>query len=119
MLSCAGADRLQTGMRGAFGKPYGLVAQVKIGHILMSVRTKDSAKANCIEAFRRAQHKYPGQQKLVVSRRHGFTPFTREEFIIKRESGEIAPDGSYIKILPKHGPISQIKGFPKYIPASA
>jgi large subunit ribosomal protein L10e len=23
MLSCAGADRLQTGMRGAFGKPQG------------------------------------------------------------------------------------------------
>merc|ERR1711915_1086329 len=27
MLSCAGADRLQTGMRGAFGKPQGLVAR--------------------------------------------------------------------------------------------
>merc|ERR1711970_1280900 len=29
MLSCAGADRLQTGMRGAFGKPQGLVARVR------------------------------------------------------------------------------------------
>merc|ERR1711956_102719 len=28
MLSCAGADRLQTGMRGAFGKTYGTVARV-------------------------------------------------------------------------------------------
>merc|ERR1711971_807826 len=27
MLSCAGADRLQTGMRGAFGKPQGTVAR--------------------------------------------------------------------------------------------
>ena len=27
MLSCAGADRLQTGMRHAFGKPNGLVAR--------------------------------------------------------------------------------------------
>jgi len=27
MLSCAGADRLQTGMRGAWGKPYGTVAR--------------------------------------------------------------------------------------------
>merc|ERR1740117_2126204 len=27
MLSCAGADRLQTGMRGAFGKSYGTVAR--------------------------------------------------------------------------------------------
>ena len=40
MLSCAGADRLQTGMRGAFGKPTGLVARVNIGQILMSIRTK-------------------------------------------------------------------------------
>ena len=40
MLSCAGADRLQTGMRGAFGKSYGKVARVKIGTILYSVRLK-------------------------------------------------------------------------------
>jgi len=42
MLSCAGADRLQTGMRGAFGKPNGLVARVNIGQIILSVRTRDS-----------------------------------------------------------------------------
>ena len=40
MLSCAGADRLQQGMRGAWGKPYGTVARVNIGQVLMSVRTK-------------------------------------------------------------------------------
>ena len=44
MLSCAGADRLQTGMRGAFGKPNGTVARVNIGQILLSVRTRDSSK---------------------------------------------------------------------------
>ena len=33
MLSCAGADRLQTGMRGAFGKPQGTVARVHIGQV--------------------------------------------------------------------------------------
>lgn len=38
MLSCAGADRLQTGMRGAFGKPLGLAARVNIGQVLLSVR---------------------------------------------------------------------------------
>lgn len=41
MLSCAGADRLQTGMRGAFGKPAGLAARVAIGQVLLSIRTKD------------------------------------------------------------------------------
>jgi len=43
MLSCAGADRLQTGMRGAFGKPIGTVARVNIGQIILSVRTKDNS----------------------------------------------------------------------------
>jgi large subunit ribosomal protein L10e len=38
MLSCAGADRLQQGMRGAFGKPLGKAARVDIGTILISIR---------------------------------------------------------------------------------
>ncbi|MFS7922089.1 60S ribosomal protein L10 [Helianthus anomalus] len=42
MLSCAGADRLQTGMRGAFGKPQGVCARVSIGQFLLSVRCKDT-----------------------------------------------------------------------------
>lgn len=46
MLSCAGADRLQTGMRGAWGKPNGTVARVNIGQIIMSVRTRDSSMFN-------------------------------------------------------------------------
>jgi large subunit ribosomal protein L10e len=41
MLSCAGADRLQQGMRGAFGKPQGTCARVSIGQILMSLRVKE------------------------------------------------------------------------------
>jgi large subunit ribosomal protein L10e len=44
MLSCAGADRLQTGMRGAWGKPYGKVARVNIGQVLMSIRCRDNNK---------------------------------------------------------------------------
>merc|ERR1712172_467075 len=40
-LSCAGADRLSTGMRGAFGKPYGVAARVSIGQVLISIRTKE------------------------------------------------------------------------------
>jgi large subunit ribosomal protein L10e len=36
-------------MRGAFGKPIGLVARVNIGQVLVSVRTKDANKAVVIE----------------------------------------------------------------------
>lgn len=57
MLSCAGADRLQTGMRGAWGKPYGTVARVNIGQVILSIRCKDANKAIVIEALRRARYK--------------------------------------------------------------
>ena len=56
--------RLQTGMRGAFGKPQGLVARVNIGQPLMSVRTYDKHKESVIEALRRTKFKFPGRQKV-------------------------------------------------------
>lgn len=37
-------NRLQTGMRGAFGKPQGLVARVAIGDFLLSVRVRDQVR---------------------------------------------------------------------------
>merc|ERR1712216_560744 len=52
MLSCAGADRLQTGIRGAFGKTYGTVARVKIGQILASIRCREGVSAHALEALR-------------------------------------------------------------------
>ena len=55
--------RLQTGMRGAFGKPLGTVARVNIGQTILSIRSKPQHKAACIEAFRRAKMKFPGRQK--------------------------------------------------------
>lgn len=85
MLSCAGADRsvfstcrnaadndafflssirLQTGMRHAYGKPLGTVARVNIGQPIISVRAKDGAKNEIIEALRRAKMKFPGRQKV-------------------------------------------------------
>ena len=115
MLSCAGADRLQTGMRGAYGKPVGTVARVNIGQIIFSVRSKESNRATVIEALRRSQYKFPGRQKIIVSRLHGFTPFTRDEYIEKRQRGELAPDGAYVKILSRKGPLKQqINTFPNY-----
>merc|ERR1712230_164633 len=66
MLSCAGADRLQTGMRGAFGKSYGTAARVDIGQILLSVRAKDAHQPTVVESLRRAKYKFPGRQKIVT-----------------------------------------------------
>ncbi|KAI8814313.1 ribosomal protein L10e/L16 [Cladochytrium replicatum] len=103
MLSCAGADRLQQGMRGAFGKPQGTVARVDIGQILMSVRAKDQHRAVIIEALRRAKYKFPGRQKLIVSNKWGFTKLTREEYVVARQEGRLQPDGCYVKYLGEHG----------------
>lgn len=106
MLSCAGADRLQTGMRGAFGKPIGTVARVDIGQVLFSVRTKDANKAVVLEALRRCKYKFPGRQKIVVSNKWGFTKLTREEYEDAKELGRLIPDGSYVKYVSNHGPLA-------------
>lgn len=105
MLSCAGADRLQTGMRGSWGKPTGLAARVTIEQILMSCRTKDANKIHALEAFRRAKFKFPGRQTILTSAKWGFTDFTRDEYGAGRQDGTIQPDGAFCKIRTGHGPI--------------
>eukprot|EP00731_Ephydatia_muelleri_P028582 Em0020g226a len=106
MLSCAGADRLQTGMRGAFGKPQGCVARVNIGQVIMSVRSKDQYQAACIESFRRAKFKFPGRQKIVVSKKWGFTKWPREQYEKMLEEGTLRPDGVNVQYTPNRGPLS-------------
>jgi len=107
MLSCAGADRLQTGMRGAFGKPQGTCARVDIGQVLLSVRCKESNANHAEEALRRAKFKFPGRQKIIRSRKWGFTKFTRAEYLKYKSEGRIAPDGVNAKLLGVHGPLSK------------
>mmetsp|Transcript_6050 Transcript_6050/g.16113 ORF Transcript_6050/g.16113 Transcript_6050/m.16113 type:complete len:212 (+) Transcript_6050:69-704(+) len=107
MLSCAGADRLQTGMRGAFGKPQGLTARVNIGQVLISVRAREAAANNVVEALRRAKYKFPGRQKVIVSNKWGFTPFTHEEYKKLQAEGKLIPDGCYVKTIPTKGPIEK------------
>lgn len=105
MLSCAGADRLQTGMRGAFGKPTGTVARVNIGQILISVRTKDQNKDVVVEALRRAKYKFPGRQKILISKNWGFTKLSRDKYHEARENHDVVPDGADVKYIKNHGPL--------------
>lgn len=106
MLSCAGADRLQAGMRGAFGKSYGKAARVKIGSILYSVRLKQEHIKPALEAFRRAKNKFPGRQKIVVSNKWGFTPLTRLDYLKKKSEGTVVSDGSSVKFIRTKGPLA-------------
>jgi large subunit ribosomal protein L10e len=50
-LSCAGTYRPQTGMRGAFGKPQGIVARAHVGQVLPSIRTKLQSQERVIKAL--------------------------------------------------------------------
>lgn len=106
MLSCAGADRLQTGMRGAYGKPLGTVARVHIDQVMLSVRAKEAHKDNVIEAFRRAKFKFPGRQKVVVSKKWGFTKWDVPVYEEMRADGRLKPDGFYCQYRPNRGPFS-------------
>jgi len=106
MLSCAGADRLQTGMRGAYGKAHGTAARVKIGQILLSVRSHDKYKAEVVEALRRSKFKFSGRQKIFVSKKFGFSKWDRDEYQEMRANGRLQTDGVNVKYMPEHGPLS-------------
>jgi len=110
MLSCAGADRLQTGMRGAFGKSYGTAARVNIGQVLMSVRTKDDKTTIAVEAMRRAKFKFPGRMKIHVSNNHGFTRFKTADYQKWKAMGRLIPDGISVQWLSSRGPLHRLIG---------
>jgi large subunit ribosomal protein L10e len=110
MLSCAGADRLQTGMRGAFGRTYGKVARVHIGQVLISGRCREDKCENAVEALRRAKFKFPGRQKIHVSSKWGFTKFEKEDYQKYKAEGRILPDGVGVKWLSSRGPLKRFIG---------
>ncbi|KAL4655469.1 60S ribosomal protein L10 [Arapaima gigas] len=101
--------RLQTGMRGAFGKPQGTVARVHIGQVIMSVRTKTQNKEHVIEALRRAKFKFPGRQKIHISKKYGFTKFNACDFDEMMQEKRLIPDGCGVKYIPNRGPLDRWK----------
>lgn len=101
---------LQTGMRGAWGKPYGTAARVNIGQIILSIRTKDNNSAVVHEALRRARYKFPGRQKIIVSRKWGFTNVNREDYVKLKEDKRVlqyvcrsSHDTSFVDVTPRDG----------------
>jgi len=103
MLSCAGADRLSSGMRHSYGKPIGVSARVDIGQILVSIRSKDASEPHVIEAIRRGKFKFAGRQKILKSLKWGFTKYHREDYVNMRRSGELAADGNIVKVHYRRG----------------
>lgn len=110
MLSCAGADRLQTGMRGAWGKPQGTCARVRIGQQLLSIRCRENHADVAFEALRRAKFKFPGRQEIVVSKKWGFTRFTKEEYKQLRSEGRLLSVGTHARELKNKGRLAETVG---------
>eukprot|EP00069_Balaena_mysticetus_P004081 bmy_17206T0 len=67
-------------MHGAFGKPQGTGARVHTGQVIMCIRPKLQSKEHVTEAPRRAKFKFPGCQKIHISRKRAHTKFNVDEF---------------------------------------
>jgi len=95
-------------MRGAFGKPIGKVARVKIGQVLYSIRVKEANRAAACESLRRAKFKFPGRQQVVVSRKYGFTKVNYNQYDALKAEGKLRPDGLNVQLRRSHGPLKAI-----------
>ncbi|MBI2184831.1 MAG: 50S ribosomal protein L16 [Thaumarchaeota archaeon] len=59
MIATAGADRLQEGMRKAFGKAVGLAARVKPGSVILEISTSQQHATKARESLKTASTKLP------------------------------------------------------------
>jgi large subunit ribosomal protein L10e len=66
MIAGAGADRLQKGMRQAFGRPTDRAARLKKGTRLFTIHSYKVNEANMKVAFGRATRKVSGKYRVVV-----------------------------------------------------
>ncbi len=66
MIATAGADRLQEGMRKAFGKPIGRAARVAIDQTILELGTKAENLAKGKEAMEAASSKLPMKTRVDV-----------------------------------------------------
>ncbi|NPA24120.1 MAG: 50S ribosomal protein L16 [Crenarchaeota archaeon] len=70
MLAMAGADRLQEGMRLAFGSPVGRAVRVeKLGQVIMFVEVEERNVEHAKEALRRAKSKLSIPCRIVVEKK--------------------------------------------------
>ncbi|BAN89797.1 50S ribosomal protein L16 [Aeropyrum camini] len=71
MMAFAGADRLQDGMRQAFGKPVGTAARVYPGTVVLEVWAREGDEDGVREALRRGASKFPLPSRIVIRKRGG------------------------------------------------
>jgi large subunit ribosomal protein L10e len=67
MIATAGADRLQEGMRKAFGKPIGLAARVEIGAVILELSVKKENLEKAKAAMWAASTKLPVKTGVEIA----------------------------------------------------
>lgn len=66
MIATAGADRLQEGMRKAWGKPVGLAARVMPGSVILELSVDKAYLQQAKEAMKSASTKLPMPTEIAV-----------------------------------------------------
>jgi len=68
MIFGAHADRLQDGMRKAFGKPVGAAARVRVGQPIIEIGVNENAIEVAKEALKLGQDKLPIPCRIVIEK---------------------------------------------------
>lgn len=77
MLTGAGADRMQTGMKQSFGKTVGVAAQIKKGQAIFTVALDVSQKI--IKLFKANKSKIPCRTSIVIKENKNYKPISHDE----------------------------------------
>jgi len=56
-----------------------------------------------MEALRRARYKFAGRQKIIVSKKWGFTSLDRADYEKLRREHKVMPDGAYVQVCQHRG----------------
>ncbi|TEA32181.1 hypothetical protein DBR06_SOUSAS6610112 [Sousa chinensis] len=106
-MACCAQSRLQTGICTVFGKPKGAVARAPIGQVIISIFPKLQNTDRATEALGRAKFKFPGRQKIRISKEWGFTKFNADEFENMVAEKQLIPDGCGVKYVPNRGSLDK------------
>ncbi|NWR98059.1 RL10 protein, partial [Motacilla alba] len=109
MLSCAGADRLQTGMRGAFDKPQGTVlcAAGNGSGVSGQVSNRVWGLSGCRRACAAPSTSRRARCCIHISKKWGFTKFNADAFEEMVAQKRLIPDGCGVKYVPARGPLDR------------
>ena len=102
MLSCAGADSLQTGVRGAFGEPQGTVARGRIGQVIVFVGTKRQNKEHVTGTTHKAKFKFSGTRRFMSPGSGALLSLM--SMSLNLVENQLIPDGSGVGYIPNRTP---------------